>query len=123
MIGKGGFAGCMLLLMTACDPSPVEPPLADAAAIARGKAIAERLGCGACHDLPGIAWPKGLVGPPLRGFGDRQLIAGRLPNELPQLTAFVRDAPAAVPGSGMPAVPMTAQEARDIAAWLGSLRD
>lgn len=123
MIWKGGFAGSMLLMLTACDPAPIEPPLADAAAIARGKAAAARLGCGACHDMPGIDWPKGQVGPPLAAFGKRGLIAGQLPNDLPLLAIFIRDAPAVVPGSAMPAIPMTAREARDIAAWLQSLRD
>lgn len=123
MIWKGGFAGSMLLMLTACDPAPIEPPLADAAAIARGKAAAARLGCGACHDMPGIDWPKGQVGPPLAAFGKRGLIAGQLPNDLPLLAVFIRDAPAVVPGSAMPAIPMTAREARDIAAWLQSLRD
>lgn len=123
MIGKGGIAGSMLLFLSACDPAPLARPLADAAAIARGKAAAERLGCGACHDLPGIAWPKGKFGPPLYGFGQRNLIAGRLPNDLPRLAAFIRNAPSVVPGSGMPEVPMEAGEARDIAAWLQSRRD
>jgi len=123
MIWKGGFAGSMLLMLTACDPAPVEAPLADASAIARGKAAAGRLGCGACHDMPGIDWPKGQVGPPLAAFGKRGLIAGQLPNDLSLLAVFIRDAPAAVPGSAMPAIPMTAREARDIAAWLQSLRD
>ena len=123
MIGKRGVAGSMLLLLAACDPAPLAPPRADAAAIARGKAAAARHGCGACHDLPGIGWPKGTMGPPLHGFGRRGLIAGRLPNDLPRLAAFVRDAPSAVPGSAMPAVPMTRREARDIASWLQSLRD
>ena len=123
MIGKGRVAGSMLLFLTACDPAPVAPPLADTAAIARGKAAAGRLGCGACHDMPGIDWPKGTAGPPLRGFGRRGLIAGRLPNDPPRLAAFVSDAPAEVPGSAMPAMPMSAREARDIAAWLQSLRE
>jgi hypothetical protein len=123
MIWKGGFAGSMLLMLTACNPAPVEAPLADASAIARGKSAAERLGCGACHDIPGIDWPKGNVGPPLAAFGKRRLIAGRLPNDLPLLAAFIRDAPATVPGSAMPAMPIAGREAQDIAAWLQSLRD
>lgn len=73
--------------------------------------------------MPGVDWPKGRIGPPLAGFGDRALIAGKLPNRAPGLAAFVRDAPSQVPEGGMPAVPMADSEARDIAAWLLSLRD
>src|SRR3546814_8471304 len=90
---KGGVAGSMLMMLSACDAAPIEPPLADKLSIARGEAAARRLGCGACHDIPGIDWPKGRVGPPLAGFGDRALVAGRFPNHLPLLADFVRDAP------------------------------
>ena len=34
------------------------------------------------------------------------------------LAAYIRDAPALVPGSGMPAMPVTEAEARDVAAYL-----
>ena len=113
----------MLMMLSACGAAPIEPPLADELSIGRGEAAARQLGCGACHDIPGIDWPKGRVGPPLAGFGDRALVAGRFPNHSPLLADFVRDAPSLVPESGMPAVPMTDREARDIAAWLQSLRD
>jgi hypothetical protein len=39
-----------------------------------------------------------------------------LTNDL--LAAYVRDAPATLPGTTMPAMPLTASEARDIAAYL-----
>jgi cytochrome c2 len=113
----------MLMLLSACGASPIEAPVADSAVFDRGKAAAVRLGCGACHDLPGVDWPKGRVGPPLAGFGDRALIAGALSNQPALLAEFVRDAPSVVPGSGMPAIPMRDGDARDIAAWLQSLRD
>jgi cytochrome c1 len=99
------------------------PNEADAAAIARGEAAAVRLGCGACHVLPGIEWPRGRVGPDLAGFGRRATIAGSVPNRPATLARFVRDAPRFVPEGAMPAVPMSDREARDLAAWLQSLRD
>lgn len=120
---KGGAAISVLMLLGACAPAPVETAPADPAAIARGRDAASRLGCGACHAMPGIAWPKGRVGPPLAGFGARPLIAGELPNRAPLLAAFVTDAPAMAPGSAMPAIPMKKAEADDIAAWLLSLDD
>ena len=80
-----------------------------------------QLGCGACHILPGVDWPQGRAGPSLAGFGDRGLIAGRLPNRPDTLARFVRDAPSLVPGTAMPAMPMRDDEAADIAAWLSNL--
>lgn len=112
----------MAMLLAACQATDIEPNQADAEAVSRGRAAAERLGCGACHALPGIVWPRGRVGPDLAGFAERALIAGRLPNRPETLAAFVRDAPALVPGTAMPGISMTEGEARDIAAWLQSLR-
>src|SRR3546814_6617431 len=51
---KGGVAGSMLMMLSACGAAPIEPPLANELSIARGEAAARRLGCGACHALPGI---------------------------------------------------------------------
>ncbi|SKB45665.1 c-type cytochrome [Sphingopyxis flava] len=111
------------LLLGACHPAEIAPHDAGAAAIARGRDAARRLGCGACHAMPDSAWPKGRVGPALDGFGDRAMIAGQLPNDPVRLAAFVRDAPALVPGTAMPAIPMRDEDARDIAAWLQSLHE
>lgn len=117
----GGMIGSMGMLLVACHATDIRPHQADEATIARGKAAAERLGCGACHAMPGVSWPRGRVGPDLNGFATRTLIAGQLPNRPEALADFVRNAPAWVPGTAMPAVPMRDAEARDIAAWLQSL--
>lgn len=107
-----------LLLAAGCKPPPQgtnHMPRADAA---RGKAAIERVGCGACHTIPGIAWPQGAAGPSLQGFARQALIAGRLPNRPDRLAAFVRNAPATLPDTSMPAMPLTEAEARDVAAYL-----
>ena len=90
-------------------------PFANAA---RGREAAVGAGCGSCHVIPGIGWPQGTLGPPLDGFASRNLIAGTLPNRPEILAAYIRNAPALVPGSAMPAMPVSAAEARDIAAFL-----
>lgn len=84
----------------------------------RGAEAIKRAGCGACHVVPGIDWPQGGSGPSLEGFADQGLIAGRLPNRPDVLAAFVRNAPATLPGTTMPAMPLSAGEARDVAAYL-----
>lgn len=102
----------------ACKPPPDQRQFTAAADAAAGRAAIERVGCGTCHMIPGLDWPRGRAGPPLEGLADRALIAGRLPNRPDLLAAFVRDAPALVPGSAMPAMPLTEREARDVAAYL-----
>ncbi len=89
----------------------------------RGLAAMERVGCASCHEIPGIAWPQGALGPSLVGFDDRGLIAGQLPNSAENLAAFIRDARAVKPGSTMPAMPVSEEEARDMAAYLYGLDD
>ncbi len=89
----------------------------------RGREVIERLGCAACHDTPGIAWPRGRAGPSLHGFADRPMIAGQFPNRPDVLIAFLQDAPAMAPATAMPAMPLTDPEARDVAAHLYTLHD
>ena len=108
----------LLLVTSACEPPPEQRhfmPLADAA---HGKTVIERVGCGSCHTIKGIDWPQGKVGPDLAGLTERALIAGKLPNRPDVLASYIRNAPALVPGSSMPAMPVTEKEARDIAAFL-----
>lgn len=109
--------GCVALA-AACKPPPETRYQFEAAAIERGRAAVERVGCAACHEIAGVAWPKGRTGPSLIGFDDVGVIAGALPNSPANLAAFVRNAPAAKPGSTMPAMPLSPAEARDVAAFL-----
>lgn len=87
----------------------------------RGAAAISRVGCAACHDIPGVRGPSGQVGPSLAGFAGRTMIAGTLPNRADLLAIFVRDAPSLVPETGMPPLPLDQQEARDVASFLYTL--
>lgn len=103
------------ILLTGCKDVEVAPKQAASDSVARGKATAERLGCGVCHDIPGI-WPAGTTGPSLAGFRDRVMIAGRYPNRPDALAAFLLDPS----GTAMPRQPMSRHEAADLAAFLHS---
>lgn len=116
-------AAAALLALAACKPMPDERTSPPTDAMERGKAVIERVSCGSCHVIPGIGWPRGGAGPSLEGFDDVGLIAGALPNTPANLAAFVRNAPAAKPGSTMPPMPMSAAEARDVAAYLQGMKD
>lgn len=104
--------------ISACK-DPVETrrePASDAKV--RGLAAIERAGCGSCHEIPGLAWPASRLGPSLEGFDDVGMIAGALPNRPDVLADFIRNARAVKPGSAMPPMPVSQQEAEDIAAYL-----
>ena len=113
----------LALALAACAKPPASQQVPDAKATERGLAAIERVGCGACHEIPGVAWPKGRLGPSLKGFDDIGLIAGAVPNEFELLARFVRDAPSLKPGSAMPAMPLSVEESRDVAAYLYGIDD
>lgn len=89
---------------------------------ARGAALIEAKGCGACHTIPGIRGAEGVVAAPLTTFARRTFIAGELPNTPENLVRWVRDPRSVEPHTAMPAVGLTDQQARDIAAYLYELR-
>ena len=115
---------CVLALagLVACDGPPDRTPTVGDADVSRGRQLVSDKGCVACHTFPDVKWPRGRLGPSLEDFGRQGLIAGQLPNQPGVLMQFVRNAPAQVPGTAMPAIPMTDQEARDVTAYLLQLQ-
>ena len=83
-----------------------------------GKAAMTRYGCGACHEIPGLAGANGRVGPSLDGFARRAEIAGLLVNQPDALVRWLREPQAVSQSSGMPNQGIGEDEARDIAAYL-----
>jgi cytochrome c1 len=121
-----GKSGRWLVLtcfsLMACDGPPDRAPTLGDANVANGRRLVSNKGCVACHSFPDVKWPRGGLGPSLENFGRQGLIAGRLPNQPGVLMQFIRNAPALVPGTAMPTVLMTDQEARDVTAYLLTLK-
>jgi cytochrome c len=88
----------------------------------RGRQALAQYGCPTCHIIPGIAEANGLVGPPLDRFASRVYIGGVVPNTPGNLVAWLMDPPAIDPMTAMPATGITEPEARDVAAYLYTLR-
>lgn len=88
----------------------------------RGELLIERYGCGRCHTIPGVRAANGVVGPPLFFFSRRTYIAGELPNTPDNLIRWIRDPQSVEPGTAMPRLGVGEQQARDIAAFLYTLR-
>jgi cytochrome c2 len=86
----------------------------------RGEQLVGSYGCGACHTIAGITGADGEIGPPLKDFAGRRLIAGRLPNTLPNLLRWLEHPQAVEPGTVMPDMGIEAPQARDLAAYLYS---
>ena len=103
------------------SPAMAEPP-APGGDPARGAALIMDYGCGACHQIPGVADADGLVGPPLSNIGVRVYLAGMLRNTPDNMMFWLRHPQQIVPGNVMPDMGITVSEARDIAAYLYTLR-
>ena len=88
----------------------------------RGRVLIRRYGCAGCHSVPGVPGAVGLVGPNLAGIAERVYIAGRLTNTPDNLVKWI-EAPRAVdPKTAMPNTGITTSGARDVAAYLYTLR-
>lgn len=82
----------------------------------------ESFRCGSCHMIPGIKDADGLVGPPLMLFARRTYVGGELPNTPPNLIRWIENPSAVEPGTAMPTLGLNPQQARDVAAYLYTLR-
>jgi cytochrome c oxidase assembly factor CtaG/cytochrome c551/c552 len=86
-----------------------------------GKALIGQYGCGTCHTIPGVDDAKGRVGPPLGGIADRVFIAGRLQNSTDNMAKWIEHPQSVSPGSAMPEMGISADNAHEIARYLETL--
>jgi cytochrome c len=87
-----------------------------------GRMLFEQRGCGGCHTLRGLPSAVGVAGPRLDNTAVRPTIAGdQISNTPDNMARWIFDPPSIKPSSTMPAVGVTEQEARDLAAFLYSL--
>ena len=89
-------------------------------ALGQGKTTA--YGCGGCHEIPGIDGATGRVGPSLKGFAGRTFVAGRLNNTPVNVEAWIAHPRRIDSKTAMPELGVTPADARDITAYLYTLR-
>ncbi|HEX8967090.1 MAG TPA: c-type cytochrome [Chloroflexota bacterium] len=91
---------------------------------AEGAQIIATKPCVGCHTIPGIPGANGQVGPNLAGVASRTKIAGgAVSNAGPDdLKKWILNPPAVKPGTGMPNVGLTDDEATKIVAFLETLK-
>lgn len=88
----------------------------------RGAVALQSYGCGACHAIPGIPGAVTYVGPPLDGWAERHYIAGTLLNTPENLIYWLREPQEVEADTAMPNLGVTEQAARDMSAYLYTLR-
>ena len=102
-------------------------------AVQAGAMVIQQRGCGTCHTIPGIPGAVGTFGPNL-GPNDgtppvsgRNMIAtypnGAVPNNSPDdLATWIIDPQSAKPGTAMPTLGLSADEAAAAAAYLYAIQ-
>ena len=88
----------------------------------RGPELLRAYGCKSCHTIPGVVGANGLVGPPLAGIAERSYIAGVLPNAPENMIRWIMNPKAVDPLTAMPVLGVSPSDARDITAYLYTLR-
>ncbi len=110
----GSGPSCGRGMSTAADVTPVD--------VERGREALHQYACSACHTIPGVTSSRPQVGPPLDGMGSRRLIAGTLANTPENLALWLMQTQQVKPGTAMPQLDVAPQDARDMAAYLRTLR-
>jgi cytochrome c len=87
----------------------------------RGKEAINRYGCATCHTIPGVS-EEASVGPPLTGIAKRGYLGGHLENTPANLIRWIKEPQKISPGTAMPDMNVADTDARNIAAYLYTLR-
>jgi mono/diheme cytochrome c family protein len=98
--------------------APVDEP----SAVERGKVAIHQYACTTCHVIRGLAGAIHPVGPSLDGIGNRKYLAGVLPNTTENMVRWLRAPQEVAPLSAMPDLGVSERDARDIAAYLETLK-
>jgi cytochrome c2 len=112
------IAAALGLALAACG----EPQSAPPGDPERGRLLLRQFGCGDCHAIPGVAVANGTVGPPLAGIARRVYLGGVLANTPENMARFIRAPQEADPRTVMPDLQVGESHARDMVAYLYTLR-
>ncbi len=88
----------------------------------RGRIALTQYACNACHMIPGVTGSEVYVGRPLKDLATRQFIAGSLPNTQANLMRWIQHPKQIDPQTAMPEQGVSTRDARDISAYLLTLR-
>lgn len=111
-------------LASACDSRDVPTPPASPATLGnaeQGQRLLAQFQCGACHQIPGVPAARSHVGPSLANMRRQSYIAGQFPNQPGTLVRWIVDPPSMQPSTLMPAMGVSPDQARDMAAYLYGL--
>ncbi len=118
-----GLCLFLTLLAGACqeDAAASDLPFMPGGDPERGVQLMRDYGCISCHSIPGIREANAFVGPPLTAWAQRSYIAGAIPNTPANLIIWLQNPQQIEPGTAMPDLGVSEQDARDMGAYLYTL--
>lgn len=118
------IALALVVLLAGCNRRVQPPPQFEIPGgnADRGRQAFVDYGCHACHIIPGITRADATVGPPLTAWAERGIIAGHFPNTPEYLIQWIMVPQEMDPGNAMPDMGVPEANARDMAAYLYTLR-
>lgn len=122
LVGARWRSAALVALLAASLAGCQDDQVAMSGNAKHGLALIKQNGCGTCHVIPGVDGAEGLVGPPLNTMGRRIYIAGVRRNTPENMTAWLQNPQAVVPGNVMPNMGLSRQDAVDVGAYLHTLR-
>jgi cytochrome c len=77
--------------------------------------------CGSCHVIPGVPRAEGKSAPSLAGWSARRTFLNNVPNTPAELEKWLDKPSHRKPGTNMPDIALSPQDARDMTAYLFSI--
>ncbi|KAA6458589.1 cytochrome C [Acidobacteria bacterium AB60] len=114
------FAGALLAVSVAACSKLAGDGSERAGANRSAPELMEQYGCPACHVIPQVPGAVGKAGPSLKALDQRSLVAGILPNTPENLKQWIMHPQHFQPGTAMPEMGVTEQDATRIARFLES---
>lgn len=111
----------VLLGLTGCGRHDPPDRMGEGEA-AEGRRLILAYGCGSCHRIPGVEGADSPFAPPLDGFAGRLYVGGVAPNTPENLVQWLQEPRSLAPGTAMPSLGLSEEEARHIASYLYTLR-
>jgi cytochrome c2 len=124
-VSRTAWAVCcagLCVVLAGCSTERSKEPQAAGGDARRGLEFVQSYGCMSCHTIPKVSQARGRVGPPLDGIARRAYLGGILPNTPENMVLWLRHPQKVDPRSAMPDLGVSEPEARDMTAYLYTLK-
>lgn len=112
----------VLLSLASCSKAKEEAVALTGGDPGRGANALRQYGCGSCHAISGITGATAKTATPLDHIGSRAFLHGQEPNTPEAMIRWIQHPQKQEPGNAMPELNVSEKDARDMAAYLYTLK-